>query len=299
MRVIDLFIIETGVQAAPLRILDKPTSRDMLPVLRPSHSFRKLVVGFTLPSAVPPSKIFPSESLIVSTNGEGSHTYSYVIPYRFIPNSDVSVLIPRQEMSLERKLFYSLAITCCRWRFSYGRKPKGKKLEELELPALLSWIERMVVPDYEKEFDGLISLNKLGQLRYGDCIPLKGLFEIHYGNSYELNHLKPDPHGIAFVSRTSGNNGISGRVERTQEEPAPPGVITVALGGSVLETFLQDEPTYQGFHVAVLVPKNEMTVTEKLWYVTAIRQHKFRFSYGRQANRTLPDLMVPKYEQVQ
>ena len=294
-KVIELFAIENGILVADLRMSKKPNGDNNLPVLRPSHSFRKLIAGFTNPSRVPSTKIFQEDSLIVSTNGEGSHSYSYVIPYAFAANSDVSVLVPKRKMSLKAKLYYATAITTTRWRFSYGRKPKGERLETLELPSLPAQIEACELPDLEQEYRELMVLaNKTAPLKLGKLRHISELFNIQYGNSYELNHLKKDEKGIAFVSRTSRNNGISGRVARTRDEPTPAGCITVALGGSVLETFLQNEPTYQGRDIAILTPINKMIKNEKLWYVAAIRQHQFRFSFGRQANRQLPELLIPE-----
>lgn len=119
-------------------------------------------------------------------------------------------------------------------------------------------------------------------------------FIVNYGTNYEFSSLTEDPCGIAFVSRSASNNGITGRVVRTGKAPFPAGAITVALGGSVLSTFLQTEETYQGRDIAVLLPiYPEMSSAEKLWYVEAIKAHRFRFSYGRQANRELPNLKVP------
>ena len=78
--------------------------------------------------------VYSIGSLFVSTNGEGSHSYSYVSIEDFVPNSDVSVLIPKSEMSIELKLYYAKCITQNRYLFSYGRKPKGKRLAGLLLP---------------------------------------------------------------------------------------------------------------------------------------------------------------------
>ena len=124
--VIDLFTIKNGIQVATLKMSVEPSETNNVPVLRPSNSFRKLIAGFTSKSRIPPAKIFSADSLVVSTNGEGSHSYSYVIPYLFTANSDVSVLVPRSNLSLKEKLYYATAITTTRWRISYGRKPKGK-----------------------------------------------------------------------------------------------------------------------------------------------------------------------------
>jgi hypothetical protein len=294
-KVIDIFEVVTGVVVSDLDVSKKPHDDSSLPVIRPSHSFQKVVAGFLSPKSVQEVKIFAADTLVVSSDGQGSHSYSYVIPYQFIPNSNVAVLLPRQKMSLKTKLFYSTVITQSRWRFSYGRKPKGARLESIEMPTVPRWVEGCTVPDFEQEFRGLMSLlDKDISLKPGKLRAVAELFIIKNGNSYELNHLKKDEKGIAFISRTSRNNGISGHVARTRDEPTPAGCITVALGGSVLETFLQNEPTYQGWHIAILTPINKMTENEKLWYVAAIRQHQFRFSFGRQANRQLPKLLIPE-----
>jgi hypothetical protein len=79
--------------------------------------------------------IFPKNSLYVSTNGQGSHTYAYVSTFEFVPNTDVVVLQDRSgKMTIFEKLFYAAAITHNRWLFSYGRKPKGKRLEHILVP---------------------------------------------------------------------------------------------------------------------------------------------------------------------
>jgi hypothetical protein len=70
----------------------------------------------------------------VSTDGQGSHTYTYVSSFEFVPNSNVAVLIPKEEMSLQEKLYYAACITNNRFKFSYGRKPKGERLKDILLP---------------------------------------------------------------------------------------------------------------------------------------------------------------------
>lgn len=120
------------------------------------------------------------------------------------------------------------------------------------------------------------------------------LFEIQYGNSFELNSLKLNPPEINFVSRTAKNNGISSKVKRIKGlNPFPSGTITVSLGGSVLESFVQPEPFYTGYHIYCLTPIVGMSFETKLYYCTCITANKYRYNYGRQANRTLKNLLVP------
>lgn len=120
------------------------------------------------------------------------------------------------------------------------------------------------------------------------------LFDVQYGNSLELIYLNKNINGINFISRTAKRNGVSARVERTPlAEPFPAGLITVAVGGSVLETFLQISPFYTGFHVMVLTPRVKMSNAVKLYYCHCIRQNRYKYSYGRQANSSLSDLKIP------
>lgn len=120
------------------------------------------------------------------------------------------------------------------------------------------------------------------------------LFEVIYGTNLELNKLKKSKHGINFVSRTSKNNGVSARVELLKDvKPIEAGVITVAGGGAVMEAFVQEKPFYSGRDLFYLKPRKEMTISEKLFYSMCLRKNKFKYSYGRQANRTLKFLIIP------
>lgn len=125
-------------------------------------------------------------------------------------------------------------------------------------------------------------------------VPLDSIFDVFYGVNLELNKLSIDEFGINFVSRTAKNNGVSAKVKLIPGlEPIDSGVITVAGGGSVLETFLQQEPFYSGRDLYCLVARQEMSVEEKLYYCACIRANKYKYNYGRQANKTLRALLVP------
>lgn len=125
---------------------------------------------------------------------------------------------------------------------------------------------------------------------------LDELFDLRYGQSLELNSLVQvaAPDGVNFVSRAMGNNGVTARVLTTAKS-ADAGEISVALSGNgVLSSFVQPEAFVCGYHVMILSPKDPgMTLVEKLWWCRCIWENRHRFSYGRQANRTLGSLLVP------
>lgn len=125
---------------------------------------------------------------------------------------------------------------------------------------------------------------------------LDEIFDLRYGHSLELNAIEQvtAPDGVNFVSRAMGNNGVTARV-LTGETLGRPGEITVALSGNgVLSSFVQPEAFVTGFHVMILTAKDpRMTTVEKLWWCRCIWENRHKFSYGRQANRTLGSLVVP------
>ena len=128
------------------------------------------------------------------------------------------------------------------------------------------------------------------------------LFYIRYGHSLELNrlHIVARGEGIAFVSRQMGGNGVSAYVAPIPGvEPASAGELSCALGGNgVLSTFLQPEPFYCGRDVARLTAKSDMSDGQKLFYCMCIKANAYRYSYGRQANRTLRDIVVPALSEI-
>lgn len=108
--------------------------------------------------------------------------------------------------------------------------------------------------------------------------------------------LSADSDAVNFVGRAAKRNGVTARVKPIAGlPPAAAGSLTVALGGQggAGVTFLQPFPFYCGRDVMILTAKAEMTDQEKLWWATCITANRFRFGFGRQANRSLPSLELP------
>ena len=133
-RIDGLFDVTSGVLVPEKYRAKHRSSTDFLPYIRPSKTQTTCSVEFVDRTKVKDGFVFPRHTLYVSTNGQGSHTYSYVSIEEFVPNTDVSVLVPKRAMSLQEKLYYAAVITAHRPLFSYGRKPKGERLKGLLIP---------------------------------------------------------------------------------------------------------------------------------------------------------------------
>lgn len=145
----ELFTVENGVAATGLLRSETKRSENWVPFIRPSYRQSTSIDAYVNKYLVPQEKVYPKGTLYVSTNGQGSHTYSYVSATEFVPNSDVAVLKPKRDMTLREKLFYAMCISRNRYKFSYGRKPKGVKLESIMLPkSIYSTFNDLDILDY-------------------------------------------------------------------------------------------------------------------------------------------------------
>ena len=134
-------------------------------------------------------------------------------------------------------------------------------------------------------------------------VPVQELFDVCYGVNLDLNKLEEveseNENSIRYVGRSEKNNGITAFVlKNNQYTPNPAMTISVAGGGSVMSSFLQEKEYYSGRDLFYLKPKIEMTKEVLLFYCTALRMNKFKFSYGRQANKSLETILVPSFAEI-
>lgn len=130
----ELFDTHNGLVKSNLVVKEYQETEDDIQFIRPSQTYGGTIDGYVDKTTVDEKYVFPENTIYVSTDGQGSHTYSYLSSFEFIPNSNVSVLTPKTEMTMNEKMFYALCITANRYKFSYGRKPKGDRLKDLLIP---------------------------------------------------------------------------------------------------------------------------------------------------------------------
>jgi hypothetical protein len=131
-----------------------------------------------------------------------------------------------------------------------------------------------------------------------ELVELREKFVPKRGNKFDANKMEFIQDGeINFVSRDSKNNGVVGVVNKYKNiEPYPAGLITVSLGGSfLLSSFVQPKKFYTAQNLAILTPRTEMSLNEKIYYCKCISMNRFKYSaFGREANKSLIYLKIPK-----
>jgi hypothetical protein len=288
MKIEELFEVEYGNKRDYNKMTPDPSG-----VLFVGRSGRRQGVAGRV-ALIPDLAPYPAGLLTVALGGSTLSTFVQTEPFYTAQN--VAVLTPRAVMTLDQKLFWATCIEANRFRYETFGREANRTLSILELPDAAP-NSPLSVPVTKRLATLVPTITASdpdvtrGPATVGD------LFDVRYGQSLELNASvrAVAPKGVNFVSRTEQNNGVSARVELPSGVTVGrPGELTVALGGnSVLSTFLQIEPFVCGRDVAILAAKFEMSDAEKLYWAMCILANRYRFSYGRQANRTLAALRLP------
>lgn len=295
----ELFKPTNGVPVNTVSFIDS-NNRDSIIYLRPSKTYKGTIKGYIDKLKVDDKFIFTNETIFVSTNGQGSHTYAYVSTFDFVPNSDVVVLEPLEKMSIEHKLFYAYCITKNRYKYSYGRKPKGSRLFNLLLPS------KEEIPEWLNKFAGLrheIEMQINDSFSENDTRLIKTTSDISK-HLIKISDLFDHKNGIAssIVKRYKTNKNDDFipyiRPSKTQSTSIdayvnineikdsyifPKGTLYVSSDGQGSHTYAYVSTTsfVPNSNVIVLLPKRDMTIKEKIFYAYCITKNRYKFSYGR------------------
>lgn len=279
MKLNELFKIKNGLSSSSVDISEEKTDVFNIPYIRPSSNYYNLVAGFVNKDEINGKYVFPPETIFVSTDGQGSHSYAYVSPVAFVPNSNVCALIPKTKLDLIKKIFYAMVITKNRYRFSYGRKPKGIRFTSISIPSPKE------IPKWIFNFNtDKISYNKPEEVAEYDLKSLKWkwfkynkLFVIKKGK--RLTKADMVTGKTPFIGSIDSNNGYREYIGQNQNHSG--NTITINYNGSVGEAFYQPVPFYACDDVNVLYPRFELNKYIAFFIITLIRKEKYRYNYGR------------------
>lgn len=243
------------------------------------------------------SKLFPGNAVCVTNDGSVGHAYYQ--PKQFTCSHSVNPLYRKDgEFSVYTGLFVATVIMHDRYRWQYGRKWRPARMinSKIRLPATASGD-----PNWRFMEDFIKSLNhKL--LTTGNTVPnklpardgwiffrLNRLCDIDMGNKMDFSAMTTDEPSVNFVGRSAENNGVMGKVDAVEGvTPYPAGCITVALGGTLGASFVQDKPFYTSQNVAVLqFSTTAVELLTRLFLATMIQfesRSKY-FPFGRELNK--------------
>lgn len=233
----------------------------------------------------------PANTISVAVSG--SVLSSFLQPKPYYTGFHVFVLVPLKPMSELQLLFYCECIKANKYKYNYGRQA-NRTLKDILVPETMPlWSKDIVLPKYNDISKAVNEDEMQLGLDEWEWFQINDLFDIKYGVNLELNKMILDPNGIPFVSRTSKNNGVCATVELIEDVlPNPANTISVSGGGSVLECFIQDTPYYSGRDLFYLKPKKTINNNVLFFICTIIKQEKYRFNYGRQANKSLRTMNI-------
>lgn len=223
----------------------------------------------------------------------------------FCATSDVNIFVPLfKRFNRYVGLFIVTVINFSEnYKWSYGRQCRSGNSKKIiiNLPVTSDskpdwgFMEKYIKSLHYKKirsknnaFSTKLNTNLWKPFRLGDLsYPI-------YGVNYELQNfeISNNSDAVNFVARTSDNNGVSARVNKQDLCENPQETISIAGGGSVLSTFYQDKPYYSGRDLFYLKFDSSISKYAKLFLCTVISANAYKYNYGRQANKTMPDIKL-------
>lgn len=257
-------------------------------------------------------KLFSGHSVCVTNNG--SVGYAYYMDKQFTCSHDVNPLYRKNgEFNFYTGMFVASVIMNDRYRWGYGRKwrPSRMKHSRIKLPILMNgklpvidsksmYSDQGYIPDWDYMERYIKSLkckvpktNNKRNVRKMDThkwktFYLHDIFYARMGNGIDAINISTDSPAYNYVTRNRNNNGVINKIDVINNEtPFLSGEMTLALGGTYLGScFVQNKDFYTGQNVAVLTPKENISIYSKLFISTLIRNEcmiKYQ-AFGRELN---------------
>lgn len=258
------------------------------------------------------SLITKGNCIIFICNGQGSVGYANYMDVDFIGTTDI-VAGYNDNLNEYTGLFLATVYSQERPKYSFGRKWKTHLADTIiKLPiqhnadgtpyidSMCTYSEDGYVPDWQFMEDYIKSLHhkplttkntvgnglalKVDEWKY---FYLKNICDISMGNKMDWSAMTMDNPEVNFVGRSADDNGVAGKVDIVDGvEPYDSGCITVALGGSLGATYVQNEKFYTSQNVSVLKFEDSVSDGTKLFISCLImNESKYKyFPFGRELN---------------
>lgn len=280
----EYFEIHNGITKSSIIVEASQINEHYIPYIRPSQSYENSVDGYVDKRNIKNNKIFPPYTMYISTDGEGSHSYSYLSSFEFVPNSNVIALKEKIPLKVEEKLFYANCITNNRFKFSYSRKPKEERISSLLIPSKDS------IPDfvYKQKINSvskkalLDKKTKLGIEKW-KIFYLKDIFKITRGQRL----IKEDRNNgqLPYFSASEINNGCTDFISNP---------IFIKKNAVIYTTFgdaFYVETEFTASDEISILQNQELNKYNGLFIATVMQQNKYKYAFGRKAfyNKLIKD----------
>lgn len=222
---------------------------------------------------------YPPGAITVTLGG----TYllsSFIQPEPFYTAQNIKVLVPKQDMSINCKLFYCLCIAANRFRYSSHGREGNKSLDTLLVPDLSevpSWVETYNNTAGYSTSSALTEHTDIFNQEW-NWFEYDYLFTIERGRGARKKQTNTTSN-TPLVTSIDSNNGVVGYVDVKPEHPS--NTITVNRNGSVGVAFYQPKPYCSTEDVHVFIPKFDLNIYIAMFLVPLISREHYRYSYGR------------------
>lgn len=206
---------------------------------------------------------------------------AYVQPIDFatVPD-DISVLIPKNDMDINKLYYVASRINFLRWRFTWGRKLTSGRLKKME-------IDFNVIPDYNVDLKSRFPKNeKKGfypvDIKF-ETFNINEIFKLIRGDFHALDKLGTGE--FPTVSRITENNGIVGYFEKPDHAKVHP-KLRITISTTSGDAFVQLHEFIATDNVVILKPIQALKETTLFFIASMINRERWRWSYGRQCYKT-------------
>ena len=220
--------------------------------------------------------VSPQSAGTLSCAGGGSVLETFVQIKPYYSGRDLYVLTPKNEMTLQEKLYYCMCIKANAFRYNYGRQA-NKTLKNIELPdAVPEWVNNIkinpITTSNVNEQIQPLEFDKWGEYKLGKLFTFK--------KGKRLTKADMVTGTVNFIGAISENNGVRQLID--VEPRYSPNCITVNYNGSVGEAFYQVEPFWASDDVNVLYADGwELNKYNAMFIIAIINANRYKYSYGR------------------
>ena len=237
------------------------------------------------------NKVAMNENLLSKGNcvvficdGQGSVGYANYMDKEFLGTVNLTLGYGKN-INKFTGLFIATVASLERYRYSYGRKWRGKvEKTVIKLPVDKegnpNW---QYMEDYIKTTSANIPTTKnnissnIFDTSMWEKFSIEELFNIKKGK--RLTSEQQTDGSTPYIGAIDSNNGVSNYIG---QEPIHEGnTISLSYNGSVGEAFYQENPFWATDDVNVLYPKFKMNKYIALFICAILKKEKYRFSYGR------------------